>query len=153
MHSLQYKIINRYIPCKVNLQRWGKSSLDKCRLCDEVDTIEHFFSQCTYNELFWQNVSKLIQKAFDINIRLYDLDILFGIRFEEDMFIIINFCILYGKKYIYDCQINEETVSIDRFKTKLKNTLEVEICIMNSNNICLDVKKILLVKLYDSLCS
>ena len=90
IHSLQYKIINcnRYIPCKVNLQLSGKSSSDKCRLCDEVDTIEHFFSQCTYNELFWQDVSKLIEKAFDINIRLYDLDILFGIPFEEDMFII-----------------------------------------------------------------
>ena len=58
IHSLQYKIINcnRYIPCKVNLQLWGKSSSDKCHLCDEVDTIEHFFSQCTYNELFWQDV-------------------------------------------------------------------------------------------------
>ena len=137
----------------MNLQRWGKSSLDKCHLCDEVDTTEHFFSQCTHNELFWQDVSKLIQKAFDINIRLYDLDILFGIPFEEDIFIIINFCILYGKKYIYDCQIKEETVSIDRFKTKLKNRLEVEIYIMDNNNLCLDVNKILLVELYDSLCS
>ena len=44
----------------MNLQLWWKSSLDKCHLCDEVDTIEHFFSQCTYNELFWQDVSKLI---------------------------------------------------------------------------------------------
>ena len=94
-----------------------------------------------------------LNRAFDINIRLYDLDILFGIPFEEDMFIIINFCILYGKKYIYDCQINDETVSIDRFKTKLKNRLEVEIYIMDSNNLCLDVKKILLVELYDSLCA
>ena len=92
----------------------GKSS-DKSRLCDEVDTIAHFFSQCTFNKLFWQDLSKLIQKAFDINIRLYDLDILCGIPFEADMFIIINFCILYGKKYIYDCQINEES---DRFKKK-----------------------------------
>ena len=70
IHSLQYKTINRYIPCKVNLLLWGKCSSDKCRLWDEVGTIEHFFSQCTCNELFWQDVSRLIQKAFDINIRL-----------------------------------------------------------------------------------
>ena len=94
MHSLQYKIINRYIPSKVNLQLWGKNSSDKCRLCEDEHTIEHFSSQCTYKKLFWQDVSKLIQKAFDINIRLqlYDLDILLGIPFEED--IIINF-VLY----------------------------------------------------------
>ena len=79
--------------------------------------------------------------AFDINISLHDLDILFGIPFEADMFIIINVCILYGKKYIYDCQINEESVTIDRFKTKLKNIYrpEVEIYIMDSSNLCSDV--------------
>ena len=31
-----------------------------------------------------------------VNIRLYDSDIVFGIPFEEDMFIIINFGILHG---------------------------------------------------------
>ena len=81
--------------------------------------MEYFFSQRTYNKFSWQEVSKLIQKAFDSrpNIRLYDLIIGFGIPFEEDMFIIINFCILYGKKYMYDCHINEESVCINRFKT------------------------------------
>ena len=43
--------------------------------------------------------SKLyIQKAFVINIRLHGLDILLGILYEDNMFIIINFFILYGKK-------------------------------------------------------
>ena len=51
-------------------------------------------------------------------------------------FIIINFCILYAKKYIglHDCQITEESVCIDRFK----NRFEVEIYIMDSINIRLD---------------
>ena len=65
-----------------------KNSLDKCRLCDAVETIEHCFYQCTYNKFFWQEVSKFVQKALDINIWLYDLDILFRVLFEEDMFII-----------------------------------------------------------------
>ena len=65
-----------------------------------------------------RDVSKFIQRAFDINIRLYDLDILFRTPFEEHMLIIINFCILYEKKCIYDCQINDENVCIDWFKNK-----------------------------------
>ena len=81
-----------------------KESADKCRLCNEIDTIEYFFSQCSYNGIFWQEVSELIQRDFDINIRLYDLDILFGLPCEEDIFRIINLCILYGKKYILDRQ-------------------------------------------------
>ena len=107
----------------------------------------------THVPLVTDSESRLIQNAFDINIKLYDLDILFGIPFEEDIFTIINFCILYGKKYIYDCRINAELVSIDRFKTKLKNRLEVEIYIMDSCGKGIDTKKILLIELYDSLYS
>ena len=75
VQSLQFKIINRYIPCKENLYLWGKESSDKCGLCNEIDTIEHFFAQCSYNRVFWQGVSTLVQWALDINIKLYDLDI------------------------------------------------------------------------------
>ena len=63
------------------------------------------------------NKYTIVTKPYVI-VRYLDLDILFGIPFDEDMFIIINFCILYGKKYILDdCQINEESVCTDRFKT------------------------------------
>ena len=40
--------------------------------------------------MFWQDVSKLIQRALDINIKLYDLDIIFGLPGEEDIFRIIK---------------------------------------------------------------
>ena len=103
--------------------------------------------------MFWQDVSKLVQWALDINIKLYDLDIIFGLPGEEDIFWITNFCIMYGKKYIFDCRMNDNIVSIDRFKSKLKNRLEVEIYIIDSCGIRLNSKKILLMELYNSLCS
>ena len=103
--------------------------------------------------MFWQGVSTLVQWALDINIKLYDLDIIFGLQGEEDVFQIINFCILYGKKYIFDCRINDNIVSIDRFESKLKSRLEVEIYIIDSCGIRLNTKKILLMELYNSLCS
>ena len=78
---------------------------------------------------------------------MLDLDILFGIPFEEDMFRVINFCIMYGKQYIFDCQLRKDIVSIDSFKPKLKIRLEVGIDITGSRDIRLDTKKILLVKL------
>ena len=95
----------------------------------------------------------LVQRALDININLYDLDIIFGLPGEEDIFRIFNFCILYGKKYIFDCRINDNIVKIDRFKSKLTNRLEVEIYIIDSCGIRLNTKKILLMELYNSLCS
>ena len=60
---------------------------------------------------------------------------------------------MYGKKYIFDWQIHEDIVPIERFKSKLKNILEVEIHIIDSRDIRLNTKTILLVELYDSLCS
>ena len=87
-------------------------------------------------------VSKLVERALDINIKLYDLDIIFGLRSEEVMFRIINFCILFGKKYIFDCRINDNIMSIDRFKSKLKNKLEVENYIIDSCGIRLNTKKL-----------
>ena len=42
--------------------------------------------------------------AVVINIRWHDSDILFGIHFEEGIFI----CIVHGRKYIFDCQINKD---------------------------------------------
>ena len=66
VQSFQFKIINRYIPCKVNLYLWDKELSDKCRLRNEIDIIEHFLAQCSYNRVFWQEVSKLIQRAYDI---------------------------------------------------------------------------------------
>ena len=85
--------------------------------------------------MFWQEVFKLIQRALDIDVKLYDLDIIFGVPYADDIFRIINFCILYGKTYIFDCQINENIVSIDRFKAKLKTRLEVEIHTIDSCHI------------------
>ena len=61
--------------------------------------------------MFWREVSKLMQRALDINIDLYDLDIIFGLPCGEDIVRIINLCILYGKKYIFDCRINENCFS------------------------------------------
>ena len=91
--------------------------------------------------MFWQGVSKLVQQALDINIKLHDLDIIFGLPGEEDIFRIITFCILYGKKYKFDCRINDTIVSIDRFKSKLINRLKVEIYIIDSCGIRLNTKK------------
>ena len=83
----------------------------------------------------------LVQRALDIYIKFYDLDIIFGLPGEEDIFLIINFCILYGKKYIFDCRINDNIVSINRFKLKLKNRVEVDIYIIDSCGIRLNTKK------------
>ena len=65
LQSLQYQIINRYIPCYANLKLWGKESSNKCPLCNEVDTIEHFFFQCLSVDCIWTFLKKLFQITYD----------------------------------------------------------------------------------------
>ena len=42
-------------------------------------------------------------------------------------FLVVNLCILYGKKYIYDCRINSEVVNIVVFIKKLLSRIEIEL--------------------------
>ena len=86
LQSLQYQIVNRYIPCYANLKLWGKENTDKCPLCNEVDTIEHFFFQCSSIKCIWTNMSTLFQITYDINTEMRGLDILLGIPGHSDIF-------------------------------------------------------------------
>ena len=97
VHSLQYQLINRYTPCNANLYLWGKEQSDKCSLCGESDTIEHYYFNCPDNQTLWSEISLLIQKAFDVNFPLHLLDVLFGIPYDEVLYSITNFCSLHGK--------------------------------------------------------
>ena len=130
LQSLQYQIINRYIPCYSNLKLWGKEQSDKCPFCSETDTVEHFFTQCLNTVEFWTNMNAMFHVTYDISITLKALDILLGIPYEDDFFTIVNYCILYGKKYIYDCRINSEVANFDMFVRKLIARIEIEIMLL-----------------------
>ena len=42
VQSLQFRIIDRYIPCKENLYLWGKESSAKCHFCNEIILLNIF---------------------------------------------------------------------------------------------------------------
>ena len=147
LHSLQYQLINRYTPCNVNLQLWGKEMSDQCPRCGHIDTIEHYFFECIDNRTFWSELSTFIQTTYEVNIELHLLDVLFGIPFDDVLFTIINFCVLYGKKYIYRCRINDDNVNTKIFVKKLRNRLEIEIQLL-----CVDdIKRNMFELLYEKL--
>ena len=43
LQSLQYQVLNRYIPCKNFLNMWGKEESNKCSTCDKIEDLEHYF--------------------------------------------------------------------------------------------------------------
>ena len=54
LQSFQYKIINRFLPCKEALKLWKKEETDHCTTCSMVDTIEHYLYECNVVKHFWQ---------------------------------------------------------------------------------------------------
>ena len=129
LQSLQYQIINRYLPCRSNLHLWKKEPDNECTECRQIDTIEHYIYQCQSLNSFWNNFKTILQNAYNINIKLSTTDIIFGIINEnkDPTFDIFNFCILFAKHYIYTCK----TQTAPRSKSKSKLNVS---CMLKMNN-------------------
>ena len=56
VQSLQYKIINRFFPCKYIVSKWYKNVEPICDYCEEVDTIQHYFYYCQEINKLWNSL-------------------------------------------------------------------------------------------------
>ena len=128
LQSFQYQIINRYIPCRNNLYLWKKEPDNQCSECTQIDTIEHYIYQCQSLNTFWTSLKTILHNAFNINVQLSTLDILFGLLNENKdlIFEVFNFCILFAKHFIYTCKIHTVPVIFSIFKNKIKERIDIE---------------------------
>ena len=134
LQSLQYQIVNRYIPTQQFLQMCKKSDTDKCIFCNKIDDIEHYFYSCERVIPVWNNLSQLFSKIFETRIALHSPDIIFGIPNvnNDDILKSLNFCILFGKYCIYKSKIQDKAVNFNMYKKLLKDRLLSEQCILES---------------------
>ena len=104
IQSLQYKIFNRFFPCRYTLSIWYENESPYCNCCNEsIDLLEHYFYYCPDVYLFWKSLMTWWSKTFDINIPIDVTSVLFGIpNFGNDKVLyFMNFCLIYAKWYIY----------------------------------------------------
>ena len=137
LQSLQYQIINRFIPCKYMLKIWNKEESDLCQFCHETDTIEHLFVKCQKVVPFWKSFNQWFQNTTGTHIILHTLDILFGIINDnkDDMLCALNFCLLFAKSFIYECYKTNKECSFELFTHRLKSRLDSECVIMKLKGI------------------
>ena len=136
MQSFLYKVIHRFIPCKAALHKWNKADTDICDKCVIRDDIEHFLVKCNLVRPFWDRFLEWWRTVYDIVINLCVLDTILGIANPErdDMIYNLNFCLLFGKYFIYKCKINEKLISFPLFLKELRNRVEYEKCILTQDN-------------------
>ena len=134
LQSLQFQIINRYIPCRYNLSLWYRNESPLCSLCadNEIDTIEHYFVTCKTLGIFGGDFRRWWVNTTAILIRLTTLDILFGIPNENDNYCIatLNYCILYAKQHIHLNKKENKDIKFQDYKQNFKNRLVCEKYIM-----------------------
>ena len=130
IHSMQYKLLNRLINCKVRLYDW-KLSIDKrCKKCNMIDTIEHFLFNCTYVKGFWLSPIQwwdyLTHIVIDMNRDDMVENFIFGFNEINIEHWLLNFIIQQAKFYIYNKKQFESQRTdfydfLPRSKTNIKN--------------------------------
>ena len=52
LQSFQYKILNRILNNNENLYKWKLQNSNECKLCGEVDGVEHHSFYCNKSRIF-----------------------------------------------------------------------------------------------------
>lgn len=80
--SFQYKLINRIIPCRTYLKQIRIFDTDECPFCQGLDSLQHFFHDCTPTQRFWEGLQRWTNQVEDLRLdTLTNKEILLGIPF------------------------------------------------------------------------
>ena len=135
IQSLQYRILTRIFPCNKWLNTLKVIESDRCNICEEIDSIEHYLITCKVLKRFWQSFIdwwKYISKQESFT--LTDQNIILGIIEYAKWKDVLNFCLLKAKMFIYNKKIHEEEISFHGFLVHIKNSLQTELYIAQQNN-------------------
>ncbi len=114
IQTFQYKVIHRTLPSNEWLKNIRIKTNDIWSYCNNINTISHFRINCNSNKLFWKGWARWWLSITSFNIRMEEHiheSILFGFSESSDNVIVINYCILYAKQYIYLEKLNNKKIN------------------------------------------
>ena len=128
VQSFQYNLFNRIYPCQYTLSIWYKDEQPNCKECENIDYLEHHFYDCKKVKPFWDSIEKWWNSAIETTFPLNSRYVLFGLQNpnEDEIFDIMNLCILYAKWYISGCKRENTQLFLPDFIRMLRNKLMVE---------------------------
>jgi hypothetical protein len=80
LKAFQYKILNNIIPCNLYLKRIGRSDVDTCPRCNELDDQRHYFIECPETQPIWLEMLRWWRNVTTQRITITDRDILIGLE-------------------------------------------------------------------------
>ena len=129
IQSFQYKIIHHILPCNEWLYQKRVIDSNLCNYCGNtaIDTLQHHLVMCPNTQIFWNKFVDWWNFHQDSQLNpLLEIDILLGRPGTSNTDLVLNFCTLYGKYYIYITKRNKKNIFFLEFLSILKDKLLLE---------------------------
>ena len=123
LQTFQYKIVHRIFGCNHWLYNIKVKGSPDCELCNEDDTIIHYFIGCNGLEQFWESFMVWWKSITECNIILNEFIVLFGTNTPTRESEIFNYCIITAKKYIYEQKSKDKAIYFYAFLPYLKSKI------------------------------
>ena len=127
----------KYSPWQDNKNLLISGRLDLCSFCETVpETLHHLLFLCSYSRLFWSSFECYWLSLTNERIQLSLQDVVVGIISSQNSSLVslLNFFIIIGKLYLWDCRRDHMHPDSQRFKVRLKLKYEIEHFISLKNN-------------------
>lgn len=128
LQSLQYKLLNRIIPCGVHLKQLRIQENDECRYCNGKDTTVHFFYKCHLVQAFWHGVCGWFRRGVNLYLdRLTPKEFLFGLPKSCYQSRIINTILINIRFYVFRQKLfHQSELSLTHWLREFKGKLTME---------------------------
>ena len=100
-----------------------------CEHCGEIDSLIHFFIECNYVAVFWNNLQNWASTIYNEQAPLIFSPgiVIFGFEGNSDYAKAINYIILLAKYFIYVKRLqNDFTMDMRAFLSFLRYKLRIE---------------------------
>ena len=127
--AFQYKILNSILFTYVKLHKIGFKESNLCSFCETVpETLHHLPFLCSHSRLFWTNFECYWLSLTNDRIQLSLQDVVVGIISSQNSSLLnlLNFFIIIGKLYSWDCRRDQRYPDLQRFKVRLKMKYYIE---------------------------
>jgi hypothetical protein len=79
LKAFQFKILYNLIPCNLYLKRIGRSEVDTCLSCNELDDLRHYLIECPATQPIWLKLLRWWRNITKQQLVISDRDIMIGL--------------------------------------------------------------------------
>ena len=134
LQSLQFRVLNRYIPTRKFLCTRNVVGSRLCPRCFEVDSLQHFYYECQEIQELWNIILAQVKNIFRLPGEFIAVStVLFG---YVNAVSVVNLIILLGKQYVTNCKVgyNIRVPNKEQFLRTIVNQHNAEKIIATKHN-------------------